>query len=146
MHHEVFVRTPIVKSSSVRFRKFIGATAVFLSFESPSYRFIYNKLEQFCDGFILMWHNHFNSISIKHQCPKKLSFLKTLGFQSKKVSILTRFSCKVIFSKIKKYVIYLLRVITDVDLHFSKTPSKSCFCYLIKFLTGVLYLSFCSFF
>ena len=46
------------------------------------------------------------------------------------VAILTTISCKVFFSKIKQCVTDLLWSISNADLYFSKTLSKSCFCYL----------------
>ena len=57
----------------------------------------------------------------------------------RQAAILTRISFKVFFSKIKKFVTYLLRAIFNIDLHFLKTPSKSCFCYLVKFVR-ILYV------
>ena len=62
----------------------------------------------------------------------RLSFLR-------QAAILTIISFKVFFSKIKKCVTYLLRAIFNIDLHFLKTPSKSCFCYLVKFVK-ILYV------
>ena len=120
MHHHIFVRTPVVKSS-MKFRKSIGIPAVFFIFWISKLLIDLKWTEKFCDGFILMWHNHFNSIYIKYQCLEILSFLKILKFPVEFLSLNSVWT------------------ISNVDLHSSKTPSKSCFCYLVKFLT-ILYL------
>lgn len=123
MHHYVFARTPIVKSSM----KFRNTCCLFflLNLQVTDCSKVNQKrfaMVSFLCGIIISTSSMSNVYVHLYQCRKKMSVLKILRFQ-------------VEFLKS-----YINLEFNFLQRFFSNTPSKSCFCYLVKFLTAILHL------